>query len=71
MSQARPGPVNSKFSRLFASRHWIPLIGTAIFATGMVVGVQYQRSALKRNEQTQKDAAENLYVSVDRSGGGV
>ncbi|KAI6093537.1 hypothetical protein F4821DRAFT_252543 [Hypoxylon rubiginosum] len=45
----------------------------ALAATGLVAAVQYERSSLKRNERLQKNSPENpnLYVSVDRSGGGI
>lgn len=49
--------------------------GLAVFALAAAglaaVGVQYKRTALRRNEQAQRDYAENRYVSVDRSGGGI
>ncbi|KAI2614157.1 uncharacterized protein GGS25DRAFT_36750 [Hypoxylon fragiforme] len=45
----------------------------ALAATGIAVAVQYQRTALTRNEQAQKNSPDhpNFYVSVDRSGGGI
>ncbi|KAI2618829.1 hypothetical protein GGR54DRAFT_144404 [Hypoxylon sp. NC1633] len=45
----------------------------AVVAVGVVAAVQYRRSALTRNEAAQKNSPEhpNLYVSVDRSGGGI
>ncbi|KAI1779734.1 hypothetical protein F4818DRAFT_437039 [Hypoxylon cercidicola] len=45
----------------------------AVVATGVLATMQYKRSSLNRNERLQKNSAEtpNLYVSVDRSGGGI
>ncbi len=41
-------------------------------AVGIGLGIRYQANALKNNELAQKNSdAHNLYVSVDRSGGGV
>ncbi|RYP79605.1 hypothetical protein DL769_002844 [Monosporascus sp. CRB-8-3] len=48
----------------------------ALAAAGLAAaGVQYGRSAMRRNELAQRSGAgsdaPNLYVSVDRSGGGI
>ncbi|KAK7748501.1 hypothetical protein SLS62_008541 [Diatrype stigma] len=43
----------------------------ALAAGLTAVGLQYGRTTLRRNEQAQRDVAPNLYVSVDRSGGGI
>ncbi|KAI1074977.1 hypothetical protein F5B20DRAFT_420996 [Whalleya microplaca] len=70
MAYTQPSPISG--ARLpAAGRHRGLYLAAAMFVTGIAVGVRYQRSALTRNEQAQKSAAENLYVSVDRSGGGI
>ncbi|KAI1107448.1 hypothetical protein F4804DRAFT_329182 [Jackrogersella minutella] len=58
--------------RLNLTRHPV-LALAAVAVTGLAATVQYKRSALQRNEKAQKNSADhpNLYVSVDRSGGGI
>ncbi|KAI1209900.1 uncharacterized protein F4807DRAFT_77907 [Annulohypoxylon truncatum] len=56
--------------RLGITRH-PGLALAAVAATGIIAAVRYQQSAITRNEKAQKSSAENFYVSVDRSGGGI
>ncbi|KAI1192518.1 hypothetical protein F5X97DRAFT_329546 [Nemania serpens] len=50
-----------------------PFLLASILATGLAAaGIQYQRTALVRNERAQREGqGPNFYVSVDRSGGGI
>ncbi|KAI1766235.1 hypothetical protein GGR53DRAFT_464633 [Hypoxylon sp. FL1150] len=72
MDQTR-APRIATSSRLGGVTRHPGLALAALAATGLVVAVQYQRSSFKRNERLQKNSPENpnLYVSVDRSGGGI
>jgi len=43
-----------------------------VAAVGIGLGIRYQSNAIKNNELAQKNSGSpNLYVSVDRSGGGI
>ncbi|RYP39434.1 hypothetical protein DL767_002168 [Monosporascus sp. MG133] len=63
--------------RSFTSTKHRGLALFALAAAGLAAaGVQYGRSAMRRNELAQRRGgadsdAPNLYVSVDRSGGGI
>ncbi|OIW31965.1 hypothetical protein CONLIGDRAFT_678404 [Coniochaeta ligniaria NRRL 30616] len=48
-------------------RPGLVILGTA--AVGFIAGFKYKASSYKRNELAQKNSG--LYVSVDRSGGGI
>lgn len=48
-------------------RPGLVILGTA--AVGFIAGFKYKASSYKRNELVQRDSG--LYVSVDRSGGGI
>lgn len=53
--------------RTFFRRPGLVILGTA--AVGFIAGFKYKASSYKRNELVQRDSG--LYVSVDRSGGGI
>ncbi|XXG94393.1 hypothetical protein Hte_000648 [Hypoxylon texense] len=73
MDQTRASSRMATGGRLSGVTRHPGLALTALVATGVLATVQYKRSSLKRNERLQKNSAENpnLYVSVDRSGGGI
>ncbi len=54
------------------SRHRGLAIVAVAAAAAVAVGIRYQANALRNNELAQKNAhPDNLYVPVDRSGGGI
>ncbi|KAK4251486.1 hypothetical protein C7999DRAFT_27902 [Corynascus novoguineensis] len=56
--------------RIFTRHPRLTLAGLAILGTGL--GFRHISSSYRDNELAQKNsAAQNFYVSVDRSGGGV
>ncbi|EMR66947.1 hypothetical protein MGN70_009789 [Eutypa lata] len=70
MDHSRTGHSTSNLRSLTGKHRGLAVF--ALAAAGLAaVGVQYKRTALRRNEQAQRDYAENRYVSVDRSGGGI
>ncbi|KAH8912377.1 hypothetical protein BR93DRAFT_922337 [Coniochaeta sp. PMI_546] len=58
---------NQAVLRPFFRRPGLVILGTA--AVGFIAGFKYKASSYKKNELAQKNAG--LYVSVDRSGGGI
>jgi len=70
-SQATPASSSSPSAlRIFTRHPRLTLAGLAILGTGL--GIRHISSSLRDNELAQKNsAAQNLYVSVDRSGGGI
>ncbi|KAI1437952.1 hypothetical protein GGR50DRAFT_570195 [Xylaria sp. CBS 124048] len=50
-----------------------PFFLASILSAGLfAAGIQYKRQAIARNERAQREGQQpNLYVSVDRSGGGI
>ncbi|KAH9909111.1 hypothetical protein F4778DRAFT_213609 [Xylariomycetidae sp. FL2044] len=68
----RIGSAGGRPTPNFPGRHR-GLVLAAIAVTGVAAGIQYKRSSMTRNERAQSGDAgsPNLYVSVDRSGGGI
>lgn len=75
-TRGRSAPNMRPFTSSSSAKHR----GLALFALAAAglaaAGVQYGRSAIRRNELAQRRGgagsdAPNLYVSVDRSGGGI
>ncbi|KAK4155797.1 hypothetical protein C8A00DRAFT_13175 [Chaetomidium leptoderma] len=64
-----PSPSPSPL-RIFTRHPRLALAGLALVGTGL--GFRHISSTYRDNEAAQKNsAAQNLYVSVDRSGGGI
>ncbi|KAK4134342.1 hypothetical protein BT67DRAFT_316192 [Trichocladium antarcticum] len=64
-----PSPSTSPTLRMLTRRPALTIAGLAL--AGACLGFKHVSKTLHENEQAQKNAARNLYVSVDRSGGGV
>ncbi|KAK4043411.1 hypothetical protein C8A01DRAFT_32537 [Parachaetomium inaequale] len=55
--------------RIFTRHPRLTIAGLAILGTGM--GFRHVSRSYRQNEEAQKKSASNLYVTVDRSGGGI
>ncbi len=64
-------PANIDFLSLYHSRR-PALVLAACTVVAATVGFRYQASIIRNNEQAQKNSGSpNLYVTVERSGGGI
>ena len=66
-SMTSPSPIHTWLIRRDSRRPGLVILGTA--AVAFFAGFRYKAASYEKNERAQKSSG--LYVSVDRSGGGI